>query len=119
MKTQSTAPIAPIQDLGNGTWYVHMNILEKETEQNPMMQTGNRTVFEADTVMVSSLTVDVVAESIFRERYPLLSEISLLKDFREKQMDETTQEGINYNECQAFRSQSFALAKEVLNALVN
>ncbi len=114
MKTQSTVPIMPIQDLGNGTWYVHMNIEEKVAEESPMMQTGSRIYFQADTVKVGALTVDAVSESIFREKYSLKTEITLLKDFKEKQMDETSPEGILYNECQAFRTQSMAVAKEVL-----
>jgi len=119
MKTQSTTPIIPIQDLGNGTWYVHMNIEEKEAEQSPMMQTGSRIYFQADTVMVNALTVDAVSESIFRDKYPLMTEIALLKEFKEKQMDETCEEGIRYYECQAFRTQSVAVAKEVLTQLLN
>ena len=119
MKTQSTLPIIPIQDLGNGTWYVHMNIQQKEAEESPMMPSGSRIYFQADSVMVNALTVDSVSESIFRDKYSLLTEIALLKDFKDKQMDETSQEGILYGECQAFRTQSVAVAKEVLNALVN
>ncbi|MEI7831275.1 MAG: hypothetical protein WCI31_15965 [Prolixibacteraceae bacterium] len=119
MKTQSTAPITPVQDLGNGTWYVHMNIEEKEAEASPMMQSGSRVYFQADTVMVRALTVDAVSESIFREKYPLKTEIALLKDFKDKQMDETSEEGIRYYECQAFRTQSVALAKEVLSQQLN
>ena len=119
MKTQSTAPIMPIQDLGNGTWYVHMNIEEKEAGESPMMQSGSRIYFQADTVMVNALTVDGVSESIFRDRYPLLTEISLLKEFREKQMDETSEEGVKYYECQAFRTQSVVVAKELLSQISN
>lgn len=119
MKTQTTSPIMPIQDLGNGTWYVHMNIEEKEAQQSPMMQTGSRTYFQSDTVMVSALTVDAVAEAIFREKYPYSTEIALLKAFKDKQMDETTPEGIKYYECQAFRTQAMAVAKEVLSQQLN
>lgn len=119
MKTQSNAQILPIQDLGNGTWYVHMNIEEKEAEQSPMMQSGSRIFFQADTVMVNALTVDAVSESIFRDKYSLMTEISLLKDFKEKQMDETSEEGVRYYECQAFRTQSVAVAKELLNQQIN
>ena len=119
MKTQSTVPILPIQDLGNGTWYVHMNIEEKVAEESPMMQTGSRIYYQADTVMVKALSVDAISESIFREKYPLKDEIALLKDFKLKQMDEASPEGISYNECQALRTQSMAVAKEVLSQQYN
>lgn len=114
MKTQSTAPIMPIQDLGDGTWYLHWNIEQKEAEQNPMMGQGNRTYYQSDTVMASALTVDAVSEAIFREKYSFLAELALLKDFREAQMDEESEAGIKYNNCEKYRSEATALAKELL-----
>jgi hypothetical protein len=115
MKSQSTLQIIPIQDLGNGTWYVNRNIEEKQTEPSPMMQSGAEKYYAADTVMVKALTVEAIADAIFRDRYPFLEEIALLNAFKQANSDEQNPEGIAYFECQAFRTESVALAKEVLS----
>ncbi len=116
MKTRSNSPILPSQDLGNGSWYVHLNIelVEKPEGGGGMMQPGPEKYYQADTVMIREMTVSAVADAIFRDKYPYLEEVSLLKCYKESGLDDQSEAGVAYNACQSYKDTAREIAREVL-----
>ncbi len=107
MKTQSNDPIEPIQALGNGKYYIHMNIIKKVDE-------SGRDYWESDTVLVVDLTYDSIVVAIIRGSYNISQEIALINNYLAAGLLPESPAGIEYSAYQACRNSAKEAAKAVL-----
>jgi hypothetical protein len=113
MKTQSNEPIAPVQAIGEGKFYVHTNIVQKTREAGPDNAEPTQ-YYEADTVTVNELTYDAIIVAMLRQNYTISQEVAFINNYLASGMIATSPEGIEYLAYQDCRNVAKEAARLVM-----